>query len=725
MMRRFTLALAALWTAVAPIAAEAQQIVNRPRVMQAVRPGLALVQTSSEEPALFTAINANGWSAPWATGTPPTLTPDSAPLAQARTRQGFNGSCEAVTFSEPVIPTARIRQPYPNQATPTNDVALDDFVYSTDTLAGVENNSTKISPPPIVQWALPDHRVVGNTLTVDLVAFHRDGRASKPVACISGTATDGSTTVTALTASVIELGHAGDRNPVYGYRLTFDTTPLADNAIITANAKAYPWVGGATSVADSSTGTPDTRGFVPQIFLKNVSKAASPPYGCVNASTGVNATVDANGAASGVTKISTSAATACANPFQTTASAMQAMVAATAVTGGVTSGGVIRIQGAVTLATSSAITYQNVGELIVEGDPGDATAAIITGASNVNTRQPFLRYRNIAINRTGGTSSMGSGSTKVVLENVAVDNDNKTGALFNVPFSFLGVTIANAGGTSIANSGSSAYLTRGVQSSASFAIEAFLVLGSAIDANTTLSSFSARPPHGGIVAFNRFMKVTGGALDLGTSFSVNGFALVQNVFEWISTTSASAIGLSRDSGSGNLTHMVVAYNTFIGAESFGRNNIFYDESAGVYRTHELNRALGNIWNQINNKSDLFANDGAHVGNWSIYYGAGWLANWSMFIDAAGAGPTGSFAQAYPGRKANIGTSATVRNDPQFVDYKGTTLSGSTPVAGAGGGDYNLQSGSGAIGLIPVNDNEMLPRDLAGNLRDRRSAGAYR
>jgi hypothetical protein len=85
----------------------------------------------------------------------------------------------------------------------------------------------------------------------------------------------------------------------------------------------------------------------------------------------------------------------------------------------------------------------------------------------------------------------------------------------------------------------------------------------------------------------------------------------------------------------------------------------------------------------------------------------------------------AFAQAYPGRGANIGTSATVQNDPKFTSPAATTWSGSgtTGTAGAGNGTYTLQNGSPCKAMMDVG---VLPFDLAGNARSptNDTTGAY-
>ena len=235
-------------------------------------PTIAIMQAlgAGGAPPPLSAVAADGWQATVATPTDLSL----APVMLAR--QGFDATGAATSYAESVRLGKRVRQPYPNQATLTaNAVALTDYVYSTDTIVGVANNSTEISPKPVANWSLVGRKVVGNALTLELVAFHRNGRAGKPVACVEFRASDGTTTVTAKVSTLVVSPEAGDRAAVLVYRATLDITALADGALITANAKVLPWIGGAASVLDSAASAV-AREFSPQTYVKNIARAAAP-----------------------------------------------------------------------------------------------------------------------------------------------------------------------------------------------------------------------------------------------------------------------------------------------------------------------------------------------------------------------------------------------------------------------------------------------------------------
>lgn len=160
--------------------------------------GLSLASRGGEAAAVvpISAVTADGWQAAMISPADLALSPVMV------SRQGFDATGAATTHSETLYTTKRVRQAYPNQAVLTTDtVALGDYVYSTDTIAGVTNSSSETSPKPIANWTMADRKVVGNSLTLSLVAFHRNARAGKPVAAVVFRATDGTATVTATAST--------------------------------------------------------------------------------------------------------------------------------------------------------------------------------------------------------------------------------------------------------------------------------------------------------------------------------------------------------------------------------------------------------------------------------------------------------------------------------------------------------------------------------------------
>lgn len=658
----------------------------------------------------ITSIDADGWQTVYPSVPAGPVLLEDVPV----TRAGFTSTGTATTYSETLKLTKRIRQPYPNQASlSTNKVALSDFIYSTDTVAGVTNNSTLASPKPIAKWATLDRDTVGNSVTPELVAFHRDG-----VAYVEFRATDGTTTVTAGTSSQIVLGAATDQCAVLGYRATLDLTTLT-GGLITVHAKVWPKFGGVGSVLNSSDKT-DRRDFSARYYLKNVTLAAAPVYAYVSTSGN-----DATGA------VSTTAATAEATPCATVGGAL---VRINAVHGAV-DGCIIRVMaGTHPLSSPSGLRTQNISAVTVTRDPLAAKSAVIlkwgpnfTPRLSVSLDAAIdtgcLRFRDItadcifdlAIPRDGGKR------LEIQVVDCVWDNNSFTSDMFNISdVWWVGTEYQGAAASATQPTPDGAHMMwRGCFGTMSNAtLDAYYMIGCNFVRTGRINNGTSRDVNGSIRAFNKFVFAT----TTGTYVAVRGLSkavtegavIAQNVFEGLPNSSFTLLVPSADGESSNLTHLVCIHNTITGFNDAGRSNILYNETTGLARSHTLHRVAGNIHVQLNTKHDIFALNGTRTGGWSYLYGVGCEGEFSQYRDAG----SGSFAQEFAGLGANIGTSSSIRNDPLFTNYQGATAG----AAGVGGGDYTLTALSPAIGVMP---RELLPFDLAGNARNRLSTGAYR
>lgn len=716
--------------------------------MLGLRLGTAFVPLAGSAAAItgtaasLTSIAANGWTATW-NGTPPTFTPDAGASSQHYAsvfRQGFDASGNTTNYLDRHVVTSRVRQAFPNQASLTTaDCSLSEYVYSTDTISGVTNNSTQISPTPVANWVMPHRQVVGNSLTLEIVAFHRDN-----VACVQFSATDGTHTVTQNVSATVVSGRTGDQNAVLVYQATLDISTLTDNALVTCNAKVFPRIGATASVADSSTSSV-LRGFSPRYFLKNTTLAASPPFAYVS-TTGNDTT--------GV--VSTNATTAAASPFLTVLGAINAIHTALSGTTGV-DGAIIRIGndgGTPFVLGSTAVTRtQKCGVLTIARDPNvaKANARVSFGLAGFRPRlggslltgltEGALQFKDVQIVRTGTSTIQGETATAlgIIYDQVTFDNGSNNATWLSTSHDYhYGTSFLNLTGNSALGAGTNEHrILRGISVDINFGgIEGWLTLGSAITRSGAFGR-GTRSFSGAINAFNKFPNPTtaGGFLAPGADADVVGFAVVQNLLEYISATASNDIAISADSATGNNTHVILWNNTCTGAFQAGRWNAFYDEGT-TRRTSALMSVKGNIAVAIYTKSDVFLgtdNNGSPdtvnapnaTGNWAFEYGVGCAYNFTQFEGNNLVGQASSQAQNYAGLAANYGTSQTTRHDPLFTSYQGTTVAaGPVFTAGAGGGDYHLQSGSPCRGMMAL--YRLLTHDLDGNARPTTAdtVGAY-
>lgn len=671
--------------------------------------------TSSAAPPPISAVDATGWQSTMPTPVDLALSPITV------SRQGFDSTGATTTYSETLYTTKRVREPWPNQAVlTTNTVALNDYVYSTDTITGVTNSSAEASPPPVANWTMIDRRVVGNSLPVELIAFHRNG-----VACVEFRATDGTTTVTSVVSTVTISNKTGDQFPVLVYAATLDITSLTDNTNITVNAKVFPRIGttASGSVNDSASGSA-ARSFSPRTFRKNTSRAAAPFLVYVS-STGN----DATGA------VSQTEATAAASPVLTLNGAFSRARTVLGATAGSLDGLEIRLtEGTWTLSANPTANTVNAAVTITAA-PGAAKAntTYSTGGGNFHPNCNYIRWKGITFLRANAFSLFSTAGGHCTFEDLAFNNNSQTSAIgstANTAAYWFGVTVTNYSGntSTFAASTIENRMMRGVVAGTagnSSGFEPYLVIG--CNLTGVRAGWGARGSSGFIVAFNRFSSMgstAGPTIDTNQATdNNNNVAFVQNVLEYTSSTSNTMLSFSADSGSADVTHAIVWHNTFAGYFTYGRSNLLYNETAGDPRTHKLCSFIGNLHVQINTKHDIFC--GANLGlpdastrvqAWSYLFGVGCRNEFSRYQDAA----TGTFSQEYAGIGSSIGTASSgAGNDPLFTSYAGTTTAGG---AGAGGGTYTLQTGSPAKNFVT---NSPLPYDIAGNARSGTvSAGAY-
>lgn len=634
------------------------------------------------------------------------------------TRAGFDATGTATTYSETVPLTGRIRLPFPDQATLTSDkVRAARLVYAADTVESVTNNSTRVAPKPVVNWAMFQGETVGNTLSWEVVAAHVDGQQGEFLRAFKAIASDGTNTVTQTVTTSSISTNPTDKTPVVVYAGTLDISSLNDDARITLDGEAYPWFGTSASVAKSVDSTV-VREFSTREFYRSTSRLAAPQIAYVS-TTGNNTTAI----------VSTNDAAARALPF---ADITRATVA-------LNGNGMIKLEagsfplGTPTTAERNAITAaQNAapGAVIITraADVARADAVVTFGTTaNATHGHKYLQLKDVTITRT---------NTQLIAGSVFFKDADYNGGGFSGQISTGGLSIDGLNTTATVSGGlnpgtGEIRMVRGMNFAAGAGVEGWLFIGNLSTGSMLFQEAAGgtKPPNGAFIGYNRMFNHTNNSVsmvNIGAGSDVSGFAFVQNVAEYIATGAVAIVRISPDAATKNNHNVILAHNTFTGFDTSGRWNVFYDEGA-TPRTSLQMLVIGNIATSINTKSDVFrganeldATAGTRIGNWEFENAVNCPYNFSMYMDADGGGLGSAFAQDYFGLGANYGTSRTVRNDPLFVDYKGT-VSGS--VAGAGNGNYALQSGSPAKAMVlrPV-----LKFDITGASRSlsAASAGAF-
>ncbi len=686
----------------------------------------------------LSSIATTGWQAEYA-ATPPSLNP-LVPITVSR--QGYDATGATTTYSETLTVTQRVRQAYPNQASLSAlTVALSDYALTTDTISGVTNNSAEVMPKPIANWVMQSRQIVGNTLRLGVTGNHWAARNGKPFACVVFTVTDGTNTVTkTVTSMTVSTTGANDRCAVLAYEDDVDITSLTDGALITANAVVYPWVGGAASVNDSSTGS-GVREFSPRVFKKDTAKFAAPNVVIVS-STGVDATA----------YVGTDPTLAALSPALTPTGAVNRARTVLGTAAGSLDG--LRVQltdGTWSFSASPTANTVNVN-MVIEPAPGATPANVIFefGGVSATSGATYLRVRGgLTLRRAGALYLYNVTTGFCVIEGVTFNPNGNTGAMSSANpawFFYNGVTFTT-NASSILNAGANAQaMLRGVSISNSFGSwEGHVTVGCSIS-NVGGYAVGSRLFDGLIIQFNKFLGVSASVavVNVTGTGTISQVSVSQNLFEVThTTTSTPCLRASSDASAVNLTHVLLDSNTVACSHyQAGRLNMFYDETDLVYRTHKFCRASRTIVPDFYIKEDVFMGvngNGSpnptdapfHVGNWSALYGVKVVGLHSLLVNVGSTQIGQDQGLAYPGLLSSIGSSQTV---PQysltagvtFTNWQATTTNTGTgaAVAGAGGGDYTLPPGSALIGILTASD-EVFPRDLDGNLRDRGSIGCYR
>lgn len=664
----------------------------------------------------------------------PTITED-VPFTVVR--QGFDATGAAHTYMDTLyVPKTTslggaVRQPYPNHALqmPTK-AALSDYIYSTDTPSGsVTNNSTLTSPKPVAGWERGARRLIGNTVggdvfPIEISAFHRNARLGREVACVIVRFSDGVNPDVTGTISATEVStFAGDKKALTVFKLGEVDLSSLDDGMITMNAKVYPWIGDASSVLDSADQTAQ-REFSPRYFHKNPTKFATPDVMYVNSTTGNDTTAAVNNGAL---------------PAATIMGAINRM----RVTGYSTATTQIVIKNDATHPFTGSASGASTGYaagLLVTRDPATTTLAgcIVQFGTNAIPNleaslpspitEASIVFKDVSLARTS-TLYFVRGSTLHIecqIELCPVDNNNSGTTWVNVSdYCLYGVEISNPGGGGFnQNTTGQHRIWRGVSMTPNGGtIEVYHHTACDIVVGTALTTTGYGTTQDGLIMYcNAYRKInhTTGWFTISTEIT-KGFSYSQNLIEYIKGgTVIHSLGISHDGATNNTTHAILHNNTVVGAYEAGRWNVFYDEGATA-RTNKLQSVIGNIIVAFYIKGDVFVTNGARLGNVGPTYGVGMRNNFTMYQSNSALG--GIQAPAFEGIGSIWGTSTSVRNDPLFTSYAGTTGTTGAYVAGLGDGDYTLDDLSPCKGLVT---DAVLSHDLLGNARSVTgdTAGAY-
>lgn len=685
--------------------------------------------------------------------------------------------------------------PYPASETSgsgmvTLRLALSDAVYSGDTLAcsigaglytsggtassawaGSATNASTLAhslSKVLANWSWPHWQRINislagdglnnadGSITLRAVAYHRAAQNAKPVAAVVFSVTDGTTTVTSTATAMSVDTTIGDANKVVEYAGTISAAQLAtltQGATLTANFAAYPWVGDSTAVLNTADGvnTQPTPLYAPRTLLLDRTGEYGTSAAVVDAVAGNDTTC---AAVKESVFNSASPPVACAT-INRAALLIRNLNAAATPTG-------------FGRGDAAGTIYLQAGN-----HPWTGASNFITGTANTwTTIRPFPGVAKSAavINAVSGNQHLGTG-TKIKLQGVTVNVATAPTQVFASSSAYLWLDDCDltSNATSATIQAASFYVTRStiracrtclqtlsvshpalargntVTSDYLSSLTMFTVLGNAISGNSSVSfgsTLTASPTTATttapIVAYNSLLASsvtsTSPLAYISTAGSPLGAAIIQNVFEYISSVSTALVRIAADGSTVSPVRNILLWHNTLSGQRI--NRAYNDAGSSLYLRH-LWQEAGNLYECAAIKADTFApTSAARVGNWAMLYGVGNYGN--MDVEAGTVanpvGTSGLWQHEFPGLYSDWGQVA-ASNDAQTTTQAPTTTmrpvnyaqftsrrSWDGITAGAGGGDYRLRSGSPAISLIPAGQ-AVLPFDLDGYPRRNDGVGA--
>ncbi|WP_103336444.1 hypothetical protein [Pseudotabrizicola formosa] len=662
----------------------------------------------------FQTIMADGWTV--AASDPATAVGQTLTVQ----RQGFNAAGAAVTVTEMLTCTKRLRRPFPDQAGLTAGAAvLSDYVYAGDVIAGVTNASTRPYPAPIAQWLRPDKEIISAaTYTARLVVAHACARNGRPVAAVRFRVTDGSTTVEQMAFGLTNITYSASGFTVPHFAADLDLSGFANGATLTVDAVIYPWVGTAFTISTDADAYPSPN-LTTLRLLCNRTGAFGTAY----------AYVDAAGAGATPT-VSTNPATAAANPYGTLDAAATALRAFNLANFGrdFADGGVIRLLEGTHIfsAPIRAAGVTTAWPLTVEAANPAAVATTVLrdrGSTMQNSVPNHCVFKNLTIQRsvTGSFVAYDNSASSLNYDPVMVFD----GCVFdaNGAGGYSGYIYRTGNGyfincTQVSPLGQNARLA-----TVNKTVKAIGCNGAFAAAATTYAAIGSRCVTGGnmfsqpgavtgtiegtgcLAAFSHFTNTGNGAdtVGVGGVIGPRGFGVVGCVVEAAGGDTSAAFAVNADNNVNAVQNVVVLANTTVGS----RLNYLYQDT-GTVTVLKSGYLAFNAMRSRNTKTDVFGENANLTGNWSAVHNVSSRYNaWLRGSNQTDGYSVGSWMGEVQPMGEVYGTETT----PLTPDW---ALDASFDGTQAGGGDYTPGAAT-ALPAVPAalapHSHDMLGRAL--------------
>jgi len=657
----------------------------------------ATVAVTAAPASNMTAINANGWSGVYPS--PPTFNPVGAPENISVIRSGYTAAGVATTFAENITIMKRLRQPYPNQATLTTDqVTLQDFVYASDAVPGVTNNSTLAYPLPVAMWLTPDlERITGSTFTARLAVAHAYARSGRPVAAVKFIATDGNGHTVEQLVSTMSSAQYSSGLYVPFFQCSINTSTLDAATLCSLDVIIYPWIGVPFQASINGSTYPSIS-FTVLKFMNDRTGSYGQAYAYVDAVSGNNATA----------VVSATPATAAASPYLTVAAAGNAIRTFNLATYGRddAGGGTIRLVAGEHVHSSFNAAASGALPVTIEAaNPALKSTTIFKDSGvTVSAGTPQkLRIKGITLKKVGASvifmdnnATVSTMDRILILDDVTMDINGtssyagwiyKTGRFFALNSDlFGGVSTSlsnvskhlNAVGCTGPINGTAGYNAAGCSSGGGFDVR--LAVGNLNAAQGQMLTHCFLSTN---VTANKVWGASG-------SIGARGFAVLGNVFEHYGGSTSPAVSAWADGDVSAVENVMFYGNTIVGSRM---NWLYQDVGTATVHKRGFRRFVATLYQ--NTKTDVFGTNANLIGNWPASFNVGSRSNATIRGDSSGSSTFG--AGQWIGEVAAIGEVTGTAGVPLVADWVDDQSFGA---GGAGAGDYT-PGVSTALPFIPA------------------------
>ena len=692
--------------------------------------------------------------------------PSNATVVFTVTSEGYNSSGNLGILNRTVYGTYWIRKAYPNDALKdesnntenvTLKIALSDFIYADDKQGGVgtsgrnasvsiasrfyydnatggsNNYSLEISnfsvlsnsslsyPKVIGRWAWPGFERLTSDFLVEAVAFQKFARNGKPVAAVLFTANDRSNNSVSSWVTNMNISTRRDINNIQVYATTIDIDSLNQGEIIDVNFVAYPWVGDASSILNSTVGAdgvtqPDER-LGPLHELNDKTGAYGIGYSLVSNNTGNDTT--------GTVYPNQSSAES-GNAYATIEKAAEGLKTYHNSNYGrnTAAGGIILLAEGnhVFPGTTPANlgSFNDTWMIIKPASSATKANTFIRGGTNVQFQATRLKIEGLTFSNTTGVNTLrGRTASDVLWLNNNTISLTQTAPFYSFQNAYAtqnDITALSGGFQNFGATKMPYALIRGNNVSRTLIPgDLYAILGNKniqAEFNDYNDVAGHKLSNNSVYAFNSAYNITSplsGSTGIALySNTTEGIAIIQNVAE--KTNSVQPIfQIAADNSENNTNNVLLWHNTFVGE----RTNLGYNTigNLSALRTNWGNKF--NIFQEWNNKADTFTGTGQspnRTGSWAVGYNVGSLGYISLELN---------FRGEFDGLSTIWGNLTGISAD--FISdksYVGTI---------EGDGNYSLNKTSIAIDIASGTSSldQTLPYDFLGNsIYGSPDAGAY-